>query len=414
MINNNFKLVWIGKLISQLGDKFYWIALAWWILQETGSTVSMGLFMFASAIPGIILGLFTGAISDRWNRKNIMVVTDAVRGILVIIISILSYLDMLRLWQVFAIGISLSAAGAFFSPASQAILPDIVSKEELGKANSMSQLVDGLCSTLGPMLGALSVSFFGTSLVFLMNSISFFVAMVLSALIRYEALNQNSDNKEFNIIRDIGEGLRYIGKRKVLPKVLVVIGVAHFFTGSLSVCLPFLANGLIGPGVNILGLLEMLLGTGLIAGALFCRWFKAASLQNVSEKGLMKLLGCYGLCLLAISAGWFFRIRSVIFYLPILFVIGAVIANAGVFWQLLIQSNTPSDRMGRVIGIASLLGNVSMPIAYGIVGVVLKYSGIAPVMLFSGAALMLLSFIFTMVTKCTAVPEVALSADKES
>ncbi len=394
MINYNFKLLWIGKLISQLGDKFYAIALAWWILQKTSSTVSMGLFMFASVVPGIVVGLFSGAISDRWNRKYIMVISDAVRGTLVLMISVLAYLDILRIWQVFVIGISLSVAGAFFDPSSQAMLPDIVRKEDLSKANSMCQMVSGVCSTLGPMLGALTVSLLGTGFVFLMNSISFFAAMILAGFLRYEAACRDTEGAQFHIFRDIGEGLRYIRMRKTLIKVLAVIGAAHFFVGSLSVVLPFLANKLSGIGVNNLGLLEMLLGIGLLVGSVYRRLKKSSPGEETTEKGLMRLILFYGICFMGISSAFYLRITIVAVYLPILFLIGAIIANAGVFWQLLLQANTPSDKMGRVSGIATLTGNASLPIAYGIAGIALNYIGIALLMLISGLALILLSVLF--------------------
>lgn len=407
MINRNFKLVWTGKLISQFGDELYAIALAWWVLQKTGSTVSMGLFMFASAVPGIIMGLFTGAVSDRWNRKHIMVLSDAVRGILVLTISILAYSDLLVIWQVYASGICLSIAGAFFNPSSQAILPDIVGKENLTKANSLSQLVGGVCSTLGPMLGALIVSFLGTNLVFTVNSISFFVAMVLAALMKYQVPYLKNEAAEGNIIRDIGEGLRYIGKRKNLLKIMTIIGAAHFFVGSLSVSLPFLASGLSGTGVNNLGMLQMMLGIGLIGGSIYRRWRKADSPEKMSEKGLMKLMLCYGICFIAISCASYFSVSTILCYLPIFLLIGAVIANASVFWQLLLQTNTPSDMRGRVFGTSTLIGEASMPIAYGVIGIVLKYSGISPVMFFSGIALMLISVVFMKEAKLPIINEIS-------
>ncbi len=347
--------------------------------------------------------LFTGAISDRWNRKHIMVLSDAVRGILVMTITILAYTDMLAIWQVYAIGICLSAAGAFFNPSSQAILPDIVGKENLAKANSMSQMVGGVCSTLGPMLGALIVSLLGTNLVFMMNGVSFFIAMILAALMKYEVPYPKRERTESNIIHDIWEGLRYIGKRKSLLKILAVIGAAHFFVGSLSVSLPFLANGLSGTGVNNLGLLQMMLGIGLLAGSIYRRWRKADSSEKTTEKGLMRLMFCYGLGFVAISGASHFNLTFVSGYLPIFFLIGTVIANASVFWQLLLQTNTPSDMRGRVFGTSSLIGEASMPIAYGVIGIVLKYSGIAPVMLVSGVALMLLSVVFMKDTKLPAI-----------
>lgn len=397
MINYNFKLLWVSKLISQLGDKFFSIALAWWILQETDSTVSMGFFLFASVVPGIIFGFFTGALCDRWNRKRIMVITDAIRGILVLTISILAYLDILMVWQVFVIGICLSIMAAFFDPSSQAILPDIVVKEDLKKANSMCQMVSGLCSTLGPMLGALIVSFFGTGMVFLLNSISFFAAVLLTGMMRYKPMYRSSEKVRSTIMSDIREGLYFIRKRNHMVAVLVVIGAAHFFVGSLSVSLPFLANSLTGKGVNNLGSLEMLMGIGLLSGAAFRRLTKnvtATEKGSPSVSGLMKLMLCYGVCFLFLSAAGFFHMSSVALYLPSMFLIGVIMANASIFWQLLLQINTPSEMMGRVCGIASLIGNASLPIAYGIIGIVLNYCGIASVMLFSGVSLMILSIIF--------------------
>jgi MFS transporter, DHA3 family, macrolide efflux protein len=101
MINRNFTLLWLGKIISQLGDKFYAIALAWWILQKTNSPSIMGLFLLTSVLPGILLGFFAGALTDRWKRKTMLVVTDIIRGCLVLIISYMSMNNALEIWHVF-------------------------------------------------------------------------------------------------------------------------------------------------------------------------------------------------------------------------------------------------------------------------------------------------------------------------
>lgn len=131
MINKNFTLIWIGKIISQLGDKFYAIALAWWILQETNSPSIMGVFLFTSVFPGVVLGFFAGAFVDRLKRKNILIISDIIRGSLVLIISILALNKALIISEVFIIGFLLSITTAFFEPAIQAIIPEIVDKEML-------------------------------------------------------------------------------------------------------------------------------------------------------------------------------------------------------------------------------------------------------------------------------------------
>lgn len=143
-INKNFLSLWLGKVISQLGDKFYAIALAWWILQKTNSPSVMGFFLLVSVLPGLIFGFFAGTIVDRWNRKNVIIISDIIRGFLIIVVVCLSIFKLLQIWHVFTIGAAISFVTSFFDPAIQAIIPQIVTKERLNEANSMSQMVDGI------------------------------------------------------------------------------------------------------------------------------------------------------------------------------------------------------------------------------------------------------------------------------
>jgi D-alanyl-D-alanine dipeptidase len=136
LINRNFAFLWIGKITSQIGDKFYAIALAWWILQKTDSPGIMGCFLAVSAIPCLVLGFFAGALVDRLNRKNVLIVTDILRGSLTLSVVILSFLKVLEIWHVFVIGAGLSLITAFFDPAIQALIPQIVDKDKLKDANN--------------------------------------------------------------------------------------------------------------------------------------------------------------------------------------------------------------------------------------------------------------------------------------
>jgi len=390
MINNNFKLIWFGKLISQLGDKFYAIALAWWILQNTHSTVIMGFFMLTTAIPAIGIGLFTGALTDRWNRKRMLVITDIVRGVLVLAIALLAAFGVLEIWQVFVIGALLSAATSFFEPAIQAIVPDLVESSDLKKANGMSQMVGGVCQIAGPLCGALAVSLIGMTTVFFVNSASYFIAAVLSALLTWRKSELALDKKDSTVIQDIKEGLRYVRGQKRIITILVIIGAAHFFVGSLFVALPFLANRLSGKGVNNLGYLEMLMGVGLIAGSLL----NGLKKNNVTdEEVLMKLIMGFGAAFLCLGLAQWRGCGNVLVYLPILLIIGVIIANASIFWQLLLQLSITEQMKGRVFGISSLIGNISMPIAFGVVGILLDFYSIYLIMLVSGICLISLGLI---------------------
>lgn len=88
-INRNFSLMWVGKTISLLGDKFYAIALAWWVLESTGSAALMSFVMALSIFPGIVCGIVSGPFVDRWSRKAILVAADAIRAIAVSLVAVL-------------------------------------------------------------------------------------------------------------------------------------------------------------------------------------------------------------------------------------------------------------------------------------------------------------------------------------
>ncbi|WP_094604185.1 Enterobactin exporter EntS [Sporomusa silvacetica DSM 10669] len=383
MINKNFTFLWLGKIVSQLGDKFYAIALAWWILQKTNSPSVMGFFLLVSVLPGILLGFFAGALTDRWQRKTMLVVTDIIRGCLVLAISYLSMVNALEIWHVFSIGLCLSLATAFFEPAVQAIIPEIVEKDNLIKANGMSQMVGGVCTVAGPLLGALAVSMFGLTWVFLANSISYFVSSFLACFIRINKAYRSPSEKK-NIWKDMYEGICFIKKQRRITFVLKIIAIAHFFVGSLTVSLPFLANRLEGSGVSNLGYLEMMIGVGLVAGSAFMSVKKK---DSVDERTLTSFIMAVGFCFIAISVSQFLRIQTVYIYMLIMMVIGVCIAFASVFWQSLLQSYTPGYMTGRVFSVSTLVGNTSLPLAYGIFGVLLNLSSIYILMAACGACL---------------------------
>lgn len=153
------------------------------------------------------------------------------------------------------------------------------------------------------------------------------------------------------------------------------------------VILPFLAKNLNGNGVQNLGNLQTVLGLGLLLGSIYIRKKKN---DTISEYNLINLILFVGICFLGISIGQFFIIKTIIPYMIALILIGGSVACAVVFWQLLIQLNTPDNMTGRVFSVSTLVGNVSLPIAYGIFGILLTYNSIMKLMFFSGACLILL------------------------
>jgi len=240
----------------------------------------------------------------------------------------------------------------------------------------------------GPLLGAIAVSTIGLTWVFLANSISYFISAILASFIKINRSYRNSDEKT-NIWKEMCEGFSFIKNQKHIALVLIVIALAHLFMGSLTVSLPFLAKGLEGNGVNNLGYLEMMLGVGLFAGSVFMSIKKKAS---VNVRTLISFIMVVGLCFIVISISQYLRIQTVYIYMLVMMVIGACIAFASVFWQSLLQNYTPGYMTGRVFSVSTLIGNASLPIAYGVFGVLLNLSSIFSLMVACGVCLMVLCF----------------------
>ncbi|AOY77011.1 MFS transporter [Clostridium formicaceticum] len=388
-LNKNFFLLWTGQMVSQIGDKFYGIALAWWILQQTNSPVIMGLFMAVSVLPGLAFGVFAGVFIDRWNRKILIIASDMLRGICVIVIAFLSVIDILELWHIFAAAILISLASAFFDPTVKAVIPQIVEQEQLPRANALSEIIDASSMIIGPVLGAAFVSFFGFTLVFLINGLSYLISAFFEGFITIPP-QVDSPSADYTLRHEIETGIRYLLSRRKLVVTIGVIGIAHIFVGALIVSLPFLAKALSGDSIQTLGNLEMMIGFGMLLGALS---IQLRGKSHFKDKNLFVFIAAMGIFYLAIAITKSITSTFVLPYMLLLLLIGAAIANASVYWQSILQLNTSSDMAGRVFSISSVVGNISLPISYGLFGILLKYTSILRLMLFSGSALLFISIV---------------------
>ncbi|WP_349670761.1 MFS transporter [Lacrimispora sp.] len=153
--NKNLHLLLCGQFISQIGDKFYALALAYWVLQTTHSPSIMGIVLFFSMAPGIVAGLLSGGIIDFFSRKTLLVNTDIIRGLVVTGVAASYYTGVLNLSVIISKEVVLSICSAFFDPTVQAVIPQIVEKEELTEVNAKSQFLNGIALTAGPLLGGL-------------------------------------------------------------------------------------------------------------------------------------------------------------------------------------------------------------------------------------------------------------------
>ena len=368
-MNRNLNLLLGGQLVSQIGDKFYMLAVAFMVLKTTGSPAKMGLVLFCSIFPAMILGIVSGAVLDRYSRKGIIVVADVARGVIVLGMSLLYAADLLSFSLLLMTQVLISVCTAFFDPAVPAMLPQIAEKKELTRANSKTQLVSGMATIAGPVLGGLTVAWSGYLTAFLINAFSYLFSAVFESFIRPSpVIRQNKTPSK--LWEDIKEGCRYVGGTRKLTMILVMVAVIHFLVGSVEAVIPVLATQLTGGSAQNIGFIQTAFGFGSVLAAL------AISIRSIHgrEVGfLFGSVGCMGAVFLTISGAFAADVRFAGVFLFFFLCFGSLVILAGTSFRSLIQKEAREEMLGRVFGFVSSVGNISIPLAILLSGMLLEY-----------------------------------------
>lgn len=225
--SKNFLLLWQGQFISNLGDSAYSIALGFWILHETGSTVMMGTLMAVSALPGILISPFAGVLIERLNKKQLLLSMDMLRGVSMLLLTAAFLNQTLAVWMVFANGMLLSVGGAVFRPGVNTVIPEMVPKSRLTNANSLLSIAATASNMLGNIAGGVIYQLIGAPMLFLVNGFSYFFS---GSLLIFTGIPERKTSKQQKVLMDIGEGFQYMWNQKGLRYLLMMTAVLNFFS----------------------------------------------------------------------------------------------------------------------------------------------------------------------------------------
>ncbi len=376
--NRSFVLLWSGQTVSRLGDSLYTIALAWWVLQKTGSATAMGIVLICATIPMLLFLLFGGVIVDRLPRVRLMLASDLLRGGLVGLIAFLSFQQWLALWQIFVLSTLFGTVEAFFYPAYTALVPDLVPSDLLPSANSLRSISLDAGQFIGPVIGATIIALGGTSLAFALDGVSFVIsALCLVALPHVPALGSRAE-KEVGILQDMREGISTVLHSPWLWVTLVVASVSTIFLiGPYEAALPLLVKQRFGAQVGFYGLLTSLSAIGSILGAFWLGHFKRLRWRGWLTYGAWLIAS---LMLLIVGLPLSIWVVSVAVFLQ-----GAVIVIIGLAWMNTLQEFVPSNLLGRVASIDVLVSSGLLPIGYGLAGIAADRLGASTVFVLGGA-----------------------------
>ncbi|MCP4746257.1 MAG: MFS transporter [Desulfobacteraceae bacterium] len=393
-LNRNIAILLGGQFVSQMGDKFYILALAYWVLETTQSSAQMGIMLFYSFFPAILLGIFAGAYIDRYDRKKIIVLTDLIRGAVVFGVLIFYLQGALTLPIIIAAQVLLSICAAFYDPSIPAVIPQIVNKDQLVKANSLTQFVQGFSTIAGPVLGGIAIATVGYKFIFVFNALSYIISGIFECFIAIPKREIEKSTESSSIFKDLGEGFRFIAGKKPLLVILSIVGIIHFFVGSIEVVVPVIASRLTGAGPTNLGFLQTSIGVGTVLVAIIVA--ATGYLNNKEEKFLFGAVSFIGVNFVLVGTIKFFNISTVYAYMAFFCLIGGSIVVAATCFRTILQKfiSNDNDMAGRLFGVVGVIGNFSIPLAMLVYGFVMEYVNLALVIGISGALLTITTAIF--------------------
>ncbi len=372
-----FALLWTGQTISRLGDSLYRIALAWWVLEKTGSATTMGTVLIFSFAPMLIFALIGGVAVDRLPRGRVMLASDLLRGGAVLVVAGLALAGWLEVWHIYLASMFFGFVDAFFQPAYVAIVPEITPRDALPSANSLTSLSGRLTGIVGPALGAAIVALGGTSVAFMLDGFSFLISA--ACLFPLRRISTAAAATASSPLRDLRDGLAMVLGTPWLWVTIAVFALANVtLDGPLAVALPFLVDKNLHADVGGLGLLYSATSLGAIVGAVVL-----GRSTRIRHRGLL----CYGAGmasgLMVVAAGLPISLAGVA---TAMFVDGVMAAVFGLIWTNTLQEMVPRDLLGRVSSIDILGSYVLLPVGYGLTGAVTDRLG-APLTFVLGGAI---------------------------
>ncbi len=398
---HNFRNLWIGQMISFVGDSLAYNTLIFAILsmaKDEGLKAGqyIGPLAVLSSLPPLALGMFAGTIADRVNRKYLMITADILRGFITLGFLLVTKLD--QVWIFYTVSIGLSAVSVFFFPARTAMMPLILDKKQLLSANAMSQLTYTLSFVVGAALAGVLVGQFDTMApAFIADSLSFFVSayfisritisgkVIREVSLRVKAGGHRGLQQIVDMYRDLVVGVRYVLTDRVMRGVLISFLAMMLGLGAANVTfVPLLVNEL-GMKEEGIGLVRFSQTAGIILGSAAI----AAVATRYKSRDLIGLsMVAFGVTTMMVAVTPTYPLM-----VAVLFLVGLVISPPQIVAPTLIQRHVPSEKLGRAGGAQNTIVTVANITSMGAAGFLMDHIGARTVFLSAGLIIFAAGFV---------------------
>jgi MFS family permease len=363
--HRNYRLWFVGQLISLVGTWMQITAQGYLIFQLTRSPAYLGYVGFAAGAPSWLFMLYGGVIADRLPRRRLLIMTQSVMMILAFVMASLTFWRLIQPWQIVLIALVLGIANAFDAPARQSFVVEMVSRDDLTNAIALNSSMFNLATVIGPAVAGVTYAIVGPAWCFTINGLTFIAVISALALMRLKPAVLRS--RATTALQDLGEGVRYVASASIIRTLISAAAIMSLFGQSYMTLIPAWAVTVLGGGATTNGWLQSARGVGALSGALMI-----ATLGRINFKGKLLTLGTFVFPLAVLI---FAQVR----WLPL-----SLLVLIGVGWgfmilfnmaNTLIQTLVPDELRGRVVSIYTLSFFGLMPVGALLTGWVAEAIG---------------------------------------
>lgn len=384
----DFALFWVGWTVSLIGDGFFLVAIAWQVFDLWNVPTALGIVGVAETIPLVAFLLVGGVVTDRFERRMVLIASCAVRGACVAALGALALTDAIELWHIFALAAVYGAGQAFQGPASGAIIPDLVPARMLVQANSLSQVVRQLAfAFVGPAVGGLVVHELGPGTAFLVDGATYAFAIAMLAALKSRPPAALRGSEAPSMRRDIAEGVRFVRRHVWLWGTLGWALVALLLIwGPLQVLLPYFVRNDLDGDAGDLGLVFASGGLGALLLSV------VIGQVGLPRRHITFMYAAFLVASLQIAA---YAFTQAPWQAMVVCFAGEACWAAGLLvWATLMQRVVPSELLGRVRSVDWLVSTGLVPISMAVTGPVAEWLGVREVLFGAGIGSCLLTALF--------------------
>jgi MFS family permease len=366
--NPNYRLYWIGQVISMLGTWMQTIGQAWLVLRLTNSPFALGAVTACQMFPVLVFGLFGGVLADRVPKRRLLVITQTMMLVQASLLAVLTAGGWINLVALYLLASVLGTATALDNPTRQSFIKEMVGPDDVPNAVALNSIVQNTARLAGPALAGLTIAAVGVTACFALNAASFLAVIVALLRMRPERFYESPQPQRGKVLMQIGEGLRYALRSPEIAPIMLLTVVFGIFGYNFNIILPLLARYVLHAGPIGFGALSSAMAVGSLIGALRIAYSGVASQR-------MLLMGAAGfsifLLCVALSTRW-------LTMTPALAALGACSITYFTTSTSRVQLIVPPELRGRVMSLYSFLDLGSAPIGSLLLGTLAKQFGVRP------------------------------------